>query len=196
MQTLQRQLADRSAVKRALADHAPARKQSHGAPAQQLNQVKPSLAWADLLLLSHLLENLNQRATRRALGQQARADHRDTRTEYGGVVRLTDATPRITFDLIEPAHVSHDQAYQADQRVMEKLYTGLAHYHFHAQHWPHREASGPGQGDRRFIERTGAAGLIITPVNANALNVDYAQPGGVALDLGVWALPKARTGRD
>ena len=77
--------------------------------------------------------------------------------------------------------------------MIEAMYTGLAHYHFHAQQYDNIEFAGPGRGDLEFNANLETHTLTLTFVNRNQINVDLAFPMGGYWTWGVWIAPLAKT---
>jgi len=141
------------------------------------------LRWADLLILDRLLDAMRDRGLAREFFRQADADRRDTTTEHGGVLDYENGEWRaIGFT---PSLRVHDQKFHASDALIQRMYTGLCHYHFHVQSRHNAEYAGPGVGDLKFAENLDTAALVLTFLDENTLNVDYYQPGGVVIDLGV-----------
>ena len=152
------------------------------APSQRLEDWVDRLAWADLATLHQLAQGLRSRPVAEAMFTQADADYLDKNSEYGGVV---DGESRwLTMHAYEPAIRQHDRKFHPPQKMIEHLYTGVAHYHFHAQVYDNERYAGPGTGDLGFADRSGFNCLVITFIDQNRLNIDYHHPGGVVIDLG------------
>jgi hypothetical protein len=79
---------------------------------------------------------------------------------------------------------AHDLKFLAPQALIDRVYTGLAHYHFHAQEYKNTNHAGPGIGDMEFAKRLNFNCLVFTFVERDRLNVDYYQPNGAVVDLG------------
>jgi hypothetical protein len=78
----------------------------------------------------------------------------------------------------------HDLKFIPSQKMVEDLYTSLAHYHFHAQDFKNSSYAGPGLGDLDFADRMEATCVVFTFIDRDRLNVDYYQPGRVVIDIG------------
>jgi hypothetical protein len=79
----------------------------------------------------------------------------------------------------------HDRKYVSPKQLIVDAYTGLAHYHFHAQSLTHRDYAGPGRGDlERIGDRHRLNGLVLTFIDPQTLNVDFYRHGRVVIDLG------------
>lgn len=141
------------------------------------------LCWADLLAIDRLLVALHDRPFTDELFRQAEADRVDTRTEHGGVLAMED--DRLVA-LPFPADLRlHDRKFYSSEALIRRMYTGLFHYHFHAQQYQNTEYAGPGSGDLGFAERLQPSAVVFTFLDRDTLGVDYYQPGGVVIDLGV-----------
>jgi len=136
----------------------------------------------DQRLIAAIADALQWPSVRRDLFTQADADRRDDTTEHGGVLVMGDEQPVAVA--VEPVIRRHDQAYYTPQRAMELMYTGLAHYHFHAQKHDNAEYAGPGAGDLTFADNTGAACVVLTFIDRDTLNADFYTEGGIVVDLG------------
>ncbi len=152
-------------------------------PEESLNSHAGSLCWADLLLIDRLLDALADRALVVELFRQADADLADTTTEHGGVLDKIDG--RFIAEPYLPVIRSHDQKFYSSDVLIQRMYTGLFHYHFHAQKYMNAEYAGPGAGDLAFVENLQSCAVVFTFLDQNTLGVDYYQPGGVVIDLGV-----------
>lgn len=146
-----------------------------------------SLVWADRVVLDVLRSALQDESAMRELFRQADEDHRDTTTEYGGV--LDRSNGRFNFRLYEPQLLSHDRKFHPPQEMIDHLYTATAHYHFHAQSYKNQNFAAPGAGDLKLADTLRFNFLVFTFINHDELNVDYHQPGGVVIDLGTLHRP-------
>jgi hypothetical protein len=141
------------------------------------------LGTADLIVLEHLLDAMEDPAVRSGLFEHAEADRLDERTEFGGVLGW-DNQGRLIYQPFDPFMRRHDQVYIASSRCMQAVYIGLAHVHFHAQGYDNAPWAGPGKGDLGFVDAHHANALVLTFVDRNTLNVDAYWPAGVVIDLG------------
>lgn len=142
-----------------------------------------SMCWADLLTVEYLLDAVQDRSLVHELFRQADADLADTSTEHGGVLVIEDG--RFIALPFLPVIRAHDQKFYSSDALIERMYTGLFHYHFHAQQYVNAEYAGPGVGDLGFVDRLRASAVVFTFLDRATLGVDYYQPGGVVIDLGV-----------
>jgi hypothetical protein len=152
-------------------------------PSESLADHAQVLCWADLLAIDRLLEALRDRSFTSELFRQAEADMADTRTEHGGVLAIKDGR---MVALPFPANIRrHDQKFYSSEALIQRMYTGLFHYHFHAQAYRNADYAGPGVGDLKFVETLRPSAVVFTFLDRDTLGVDYYQPGGVVVDLGV-----------
>ncbi len=141
------------------------------------------LSWADLLVLDALLDALADPALVASLFDQAERDRQDTTTEHGGVLVWSE-TGAVVARAYAPMLRRHDQEYLASDACIEAMYAGLAHYHFHAQHYDNALWAGPGGGDLRFADNLHAHCVVFTFIDRDTLNADAYFPGGIVVDLG------------
>ena len=157
-------------------------------PDHDVQQVVGKMSWGDLLVVRRLMRGLNDPDLRAALFAQADADHLDRSTEHGGV--LEDRKGRLAARAYPPMVRRHDRRFYASPEMIRAMYHAVAHYHFHAQEHANRRFAGPGLGDVKFTDRIGASCVVLTWIDRDRMNVDYYQPGGIVLDLGVIARPR------
>ncbi len=150
---------------------------------QRFTQGAKDLHWADLATIQLVIQALKEPQIVAALFAQADEDHRDRGTEYGGVLRHADIGFKIK--LYKPRIRKHDLKFYPTEAMYRDLYTGIAHYHFHAQHIRNADYAGPGLGDMKFSKRNHFACLVFTFLDANRMNVDYYQNGKTIVDIGV-----------
>ncbi|MBX2851293.1 MAG: hypothetical protein KTR15_06070 [Phycisphaeraceae bacterium] len=141
------------------------------------------LGIADLIVLDHLLDAMDDWAVRDSLFEHAEADHNDRRTEFGGAL-VWDDQGKLIYQPFDPLLRRHDQAYLATARCMQAVYLGLAHVHFHAQRYGNAPWAGPGKGDLDFVDAHHANAVVFTFVDHRTMNADAYWSGGVIIDLG------------
>ena len=141
------------------------------------------LGWSDMLAIECLLDGLRDRELVMEVFQQADADMADTRTEYGGVLAIEDG--RLVALPFTPDLRLHDRKFYSSEALIQRMYTGLFHYHFHAQQHHNTDFAKPGLGDMAFAERLHASCLVFTFLDQDTLGLDYYQPDGMVVDLGV-----------
>jgi len=150
---------------------------------QQLLDSKDKVTWADLAAMKTLWRLVNEPAVKAQLFAQADRDRADRGAEHGGVLDVIDGTP-VAKEYPPLLRVSHDRQFTPSEQMIQHCYTGLAHYHFHAQEKNNTEYAGPGAGDLATADRLDFNFLVFTSIDENRLNVDYYQPRGVVVDLG------------
>jgi hypothetical protein len=150
---------------------------------QYLQHWNNELVWADLAGMLLILEALQQRQVVAQLFAQADEDLADTSTEYGGVLRHEGG--RYVAELHKPTVRHHDRKFIPTDRMIERMYTSVAHYHFHAQKYGNSSFAGPGRGDLDLAGRLNFNGLVFTFINRNKINVDFYRSRGIIVDLGV-----------
>jgi hypothetical protein len=159
-----------------------------GAPDQPqlLRESESKLSWADLQTIDTLLEAMRNPTTASAFFSQADADLIDTGSEHGGVLDFAwpVASAGFVAQKFDPVTRSHDLKFYASPALIERAYTSLAHYHFHAQEHRNRDFAGPGRGDMELAGRLNFNFIVLTFIDENRLNVDYYDPNGVIVDLG------------
>ncbi len=165
-----------------------------GAPDQPqlLRESESKLTWADLQTIDTLLDAMRDPAAVTAFFAQADADLIDTGSEHGGVLDFAASPSPSSSQTIagfvaqkfDPVTRSHDLKFYASPALVERAYTGIAHYHFHAQEHRNRDFAGPGRGDMELAGRLNFNFLVLTFIDKQKLNVDYYDPSGVIVDLG------------
>jgi hypothetical protein len=163
---------------------------------QLLRESQGKLSWADLQTIDTLLDAMRDPKAVTAFFAQADADLLDTGSEHGGVLDFAasasaSASPTsspagagFVAQKFDPVTRSHDLKFYASPALVERAYTSLAHYHFHAQEHRNRNFAGPGRGDMELARRLNFNFLVLTFVDKSKLNVDYYDPNGVIVDLG------------
>ena len=141
------------------------------------------LCWADWAVIDLIARSLQSRGLVQALFAQADADFNDKKSEHGGVLDWQDG--EIVAHSYEPMMRRHDRIFYPSPKMVEHLYTAVAHYHFHAQEYDNGEFAKPGRGDLELANRMNFNGLIFTFVSRDRLRVSYYQPNGAVVDLGV-----------
>jgi hypothetical protein len=166
---------------------------------ESLADNRERLSWGDLLTILVIDEAIRAPGVAPAWGEQIQRDHRDSSTEYGGVLESDDAAtdvqgvgrPARVFRAVlyppRPTQRFGDERFVASDDMLSHGGWGLAHYHFHAKELNNRTYAGPGMGDMEYAGAQGRACLVITPLGDGRVNVDYYQStGGVEarVDLG------------
>ncbi|MEX2217093.1 MAG: hypothetical protein WD768_23475 [Phycisphaeraceae bacterium] len=150
---------------------------------QRLSDRQDKLSWADLATMRVLLRLVHDADVKRSLFEQADRDLANNTTEFGGVLDIVTGKP-IAKEYPPMLRVSHNRQYAPTEEMIQHCYTGLAHYHFHAQAHNNSAHAGPGLGDIETAERLDFNFLVFTFIDKDRLNVDYHQPGGAVIDLG------------
>jgi hypothetical protein len=151
-------------------------------PSESLSDHAGALCFGDLLAIDLLQKALADRALVAELFRQADQDLADTSTEHGGVL-AEEAGRVVALPFTSPLR-AHDQKFYSSDALVKRMYTGLAHYHFHAQKHHNAEYAGPGAGDLAFARRLRPTAVVFTFLNRDTLGADYYQAGGVVVDLG------------
>jgi len=120
---------------------------------------------------------------RLGLFAQADRDYKNKGAEHGGVIDIVAGQP-IAREYPPLSRLSHDRQFTPSEQMITHCYTGLAHYHFHAQELKNSDYAGPGKGDLDTADRLDLNFLVLTFIDENQLNVDYYQHGRVVVDLG------------
>lgn len=155
---------------------------------QNIQAWDSKLVWGDLLTI-WVLENAVKHGLASSLFGQADADHKDESTEHGGVILFAGHDQVYYGKAFSPEIRRHDLKFLSPQDLIEAAYTGLAHYHFHAQSYQNSEYAGPGRGDLEFAKKLNFNCLVFTFTDKDHLNVDYYQPNGAVVDLGTFERP-------
>lgn len=150
---------------------------------QRLHDWRSKLSWADLATIDTLWKLVQHPAMRASLFAQAERDFKNKAAEHGGVIDI-GATEPIAREYPPIVRYSHDRQFTPTEQMITHCYTGLAHYHFHAQEMKNADYAGPGKGDLDTADRLDLNFLVFTFVDENHLNVDYYQHGRVVVDLG------------
>ena len=149
---------------------------------QRFRAWRDRLEWADLVTIRLLMRAVRDRAVVAAVFEQADRDLEDRSTEYGGVLDRKDGA--FTAIGFEPLYRKHDLKFIPSDRMVKRLYSSFAHYHFHAQRYENKRYGGPGEGDLKLADRLHFNFLVFTFIDRDRLNVDYYQRGRIVIDLG------------
>ncbi|MEM9419016.1 MAG: hypothetical protein AAGA25_08220 [Planctomycetota bacterium] len=144
---------------------------------------EPPLVWPDLALAWSVRDAMNDPVVVQAWFEQADADLIDTGSEYGGVLTW-DSDGAFLAKGFMPDRRQGDRKFFSSPALIEAMYMGLAHYHFHAQQYDNAEFAGPGRGDFEFTEKLETHALTLTFVSRDRINIDLAFPDGRLIDLG------------
>jgi hypothetical protein len=158
---------------------------------ERLSVHRPKLTWGDRAAMALLVDALAVPDVRRHVFEVADRDVADRAGELGGMLSM-DAKGR--YELVEFPSRSrgNDARYEAPQALMDALYTGLFHVHYHAQSYDSRRYAGPHMGDFEFADSTRLNGVVFAFIDADRLNVDFYRHGKIVIDLGVIQRPSAK----
>ncbi|MCX5658174.1 MAG: hypothetical protein NTW19_00445 [Planctomycetota bacterium] len=153
---------------------------------QSFNEWEAKLTWADLACIRVIAGAVADRAVVQSFFAQADEDLLDETTEYGGALLVQEqgGQTRFAAKLFKPMVRRSDARYLAPPALIESLYTGVAHYHFHAQRQKNKEYAGPGRGDQELAGRLNFNFLVLTFIDHERLNIDFYTPKGAVVDLG------------
>lgn len=150
---------------------------------QRFAQAIDRLVWADMATIDLLYTSVQSSAMIQTLFKQADKDYIDTSTEHGGVITVADGVVNATR--FSALYTQGDLKFIPTDEMIQSLYTNLAHYHFHAHREHNRDFAGPSKGDMRMINQLETHALVFTFIDKDTLNVDYYQPNGAVVDIGV-----------
>lgn len=150
---------------------------------QSWSHWRSTLTWLDLLtvlLIDHIVADTGVQSQ---LLTQARKDHADESTEYGGLLTIqSGGQPQAT--LYEPIHRSHDQKFYTPQNMITDGYRAVSHYHFHVQEERNHDYAGPGSGDAHYADAVAVNAVVFTYVGDDRLNADFYTQNDIIIDLG------------
>ena len=159
-----------------------------GTFSERFRNRREKLDWGDLLALVVASEAISLEPIRRHLFDHAERDLLDTGTEFGGVIGIDDRG-RFAVEEFPPRTRSGDIRFVAPQALFDAGYSGLFHFHHHAQDYENRKFAGPHLGDFGYAESTRANCLVFTFIDSRTLNADWYRHGGVVVDLGQISRP-------
>jgi hypothetical protein len=149
---------------------------------QRFTAWSDQMSWGDLITLRVVMRAMRDRKLVATVFAQADRDRDDNSTEYGGVLDAVEG--RFVATQYEPFMRKHDLKFIPSPQMIERLYTAIAHYHFHAQRYKNRRYAGPGFGDLKLANRLPFNYVVFTFIDRDRLNVDYYQSGRIVVDLG------------
>ena len=149
---------------------------------QRFTAWSDQMSWGDLITLRVVMRAMRDRDLVATFFAQADRDRDDKSTEYGGVLDVVD--DRFVAMQYEPFIRKHDLKFIPSQKMIDRLYTAIAHYHFHAQRYKNKRYAGPGFGDLKLADRLPFNYVVFTFIDRDRLNVDYYQRGRIVVDLG------------
>jgi hypothetical protein len=150
---------------------------------ETLYSQRGKLRWGDLAAMTLAMDVLEDRAIRRRLFELADRDLEDRSTEYGGLLSVKRDGSAELVECI-PKVKGSDVRFEAPQVMFDQGYTGLFHFHLHAQSYDNERYAGPHIGDFTYADSTRANCLVFTFLKRRELNVDYYRHGPVVVDLG------------
>jgi hypothetical protein len=145
--------------------------------------------WSDLAAMVLALDLLEEPALVRHIFEQADRDREDRTTEFGGVVAL-DREGRGELLEFPPRSKMGDLRYESPQVLFDALYTGLFHFHNHAQKYDNSVHAGPHMGDFAFADSTRCNGVVFTYLSADLIGVDFYRYDRFVVDLGAVERPR------
>ncbi|MFM8639597.1 MAG: hypothetical protein ACKOEL_03040 [Planctomycetota bacterium] len=155
---------------------------------ENLAMQRDEVRWIDLLAASMAVRMIDDSAVRARLFDIADRDQQDRRTEYGGVVRISDTGAWEVVE-VRPRTTGSDVRFEAPQELFDQGYTALFHFHMHAQEFENGSYAGPHMGDFAYAGATRANCLVFTFVRRDRMNADFYRHGPVVIDLGTVARP-------
>jgi len=167
---------------------------SHDGKRELLYDWQDTITWADLVLVSIALDAKSSLAVISAFFLQADRDHIDRSTEYGGAFFARGEGFEARVYPPRPSQRYGDGRFVAPEDMIRGSDNALFHYHYQVQEYGAREYAGPSHGDIDYAERFGRSCLVMSFVTKNKINVDYYQPNGVRIDLGVIVRPSSAGG--
>jgi len=159
-----------------------------GGFSENLVEQRERATWSDLAAMALLLDLVEDRALLRHVFEQADRDREDRSTEFGGVIAL-DAEGRGELLEFPPRMKAGDLRFESPQALFDALYTGLFHFHNHAQKYENADYAGPHMGDFTFADSTRCNGVVFTFVSVDEVDVDFYRHGRFVVDLGVVRRP-------
>jgi len=159
-----------------------------GGFSENLVEQRERATWSDLAAMVMLLDLVEDRALLRHIFEQADRDREDRSTEYGGVLAL-DGEGRPDLLEFPPRMKAGDLRFESPQALFDALYTGLFHFHNHAQKYENADYAGPHMGDFAFADSTRCNGVVFTFVSVDEVDVDFYRHGRFVVDLGVVRRP-------
>jgi hypothetical protein len=134
------------------------------------------------------IESLSIDALRDHVFDYAERDLLDDDTEFGGVLAV-DEEGRIELLEFPPRLRRGDNRFEATQELFDAAYSGVFHFHNHAQKFDNADYAGPHMGDFAYAESTRANCLVFTFIDSRTINADYYRHGGIVVDLGTFRRP-------
>lgn len=154
-----------------------------------LSAWRDQMSWGDLLTTLVAKEVVTSPDVAAALFEQVAVDRKDTSTEHGGLLLPAKEGVVVEPHTPRPAQRMGDQRFTAPPEMFERGAQALFHYHFHAQRANNRNYAGPSAEDIAYAQRHGRSCIVFTSIDEDTLNVDYYQPDGAVIDVGVVKRP-------
>jgi hypothetical protein len=145
------------------------------------------LSRCDLLAIHELLVFLPDATLRQTLYRAGLTDQADTSSEHGGLLFLRPADAGVVATVYPPLFSTSDFQYIPSSRLYADAAGALAMFHFHYQQSHNGEKAGPGEGDLQSAAKNLYTGVVITSIDERHFNVDYFNPNGAVVDLGVYS---------
>lgn len=162
---------------------------------ERVNQQAAAMDWADALSANVLAEVVTAPGLAERLRAFVAADRADDRSELGGAVLAGDDDGfRLVLYPPRGRDRGDDDRFVASEDMIRGTDRALAHFHMQVQRPRGGGWAGPSLGDLRYAARSGRHCLVFTSVSSDELNVDYYQPDGVVIDLGIVGIGE-KTGR-
>jgi len=163
-----------------------------GPEGEALEGWRDELVWGDALLLriAAALTEAPSVEFRRAIAELGDRDMQDTTTEHGGVLDADEGGGLVMYHYPpRPRDRVSDRRMVASPALIEAGTTAMFHFHLHAQRYENTPYAGPSGGDFEYARSHGRSCIVLTFLDENTLNVDYYQPDGAVIDLGVIERP-------
>ncbi|MEQ9502800.1 MAG: hypothetical protein RIT81_38375 [Deltaproteobacteria bacterium] len=147
------------------------------------------LSTSDLVRIDWLLTALEDGVVRKTIGAQIEADQADETTELGGMFVVQGGAPR--FVPLKPDAPESNNSFRFPAQVNPLASVVTAH--LHAVGHTDGENAGPSSafggrsGDRGFTAESGRSDLVIADLGDGKFGVDYVNPEGAVVDLGVFS---------
>jgi hypothetical protein len=156
---------------------------------ENLYEQRARAHWSDLAAMVLALDVLAEPALVRHVFEQADRDREDRTTEFGGVVALDDSGRGELLEFL-PRSKNGDLRYESPQVLFDALYTGLFHFHNHAQKYENSVHAGPHMGDFAFADSTRCNGVVFSYLSADLIGVDFYRYDRFVVDLGAVERPR------
>ncbi|MBI9016119.1 MAG: hypothetical protein JEZ07_02545 [Phycisphaerae bacterium] len=145
-----------------------------------------SLSLVDLERIRMLIGWLEKRDNREILANILKEDLYNENTELGGLCMIEDG--QLKFKVYMSGNAISDHAYVENDKLWDDAVKCFSRWHCHAGA-SQDNLPGPGIDDMRYVTYVKTPNLIITLLNdMNGLefNIDYINPSGKVIDIGVY----------